>query len=77
MASLALHAGLALTLAIGLLASVPLGAYARGGSAAGRSTYSSGESHRSSIKCESCPRVIFQGLSPSSFSLAFPHPATG
>jgi len=56
MASLALNAGLALTLSLGLLASVPLDALARGGSADGRSSYPSGGSHRSSIKCESCPR---------------------
>jgi hypothetical protein len=58
MAASARRAGLALTLCLGILASFPLDALARGGKSysSGHSSYASGGSHRSSIKCESCPR---------------------
>lgn len=58
MASSALRTGCALILSLGLVALLPFDALARGGRgySGGHSSDSSGGSHRSSIKCQSCPR---------------------
>jgi len=58
MASSALRTGCALILPLGLVALLPFDALARGGRgySSAHSAYSSGASHRSSIKCQSCPR---------------------
>ncbi len=58
MTSSIMRTGLALILSLGLLAASPFDTSARGGNGSSGShpSYPSGSNHRSSIKCESCPR---------------------